>query len=392
MLGIFWGALPISYLLSGSSILFLSVLLCIYAFLIPMTGLTRAPRIAAAFFSLMCLFITISFLVEIGRDVDILEYFGVFLFTINLTLMICLIRPEKTYQFSRNFYIASVACAGLHVALILLGAMDRIGDRYLFFGGSHPNLGGEIYGIAAYAGAISMKKRTYAILSLPIFISAFYLQSRTGFIVVLLNVLFKIYLESNGKISAKSILLGVFLMICSLAAIMSYGPIRTWFLSSVILYDNAYRGVSTGLVSGRDGLWENALNVFMDRPIFGNGIGFVHSNDIVAHSPILYSLIMFGVFGLLFWIFIFSNYIRIFRHSRFFAILLLPSTIMLVLNDRFMNSNSFPVIYYFFILQLARYVVLTSKRGLKEGVTPRPDMLSFTRPAKASSEKNVALQ
>jgi hypothetical protein len=118
--------------------------------------------------------------------------------------------------------------------------------------------------------------------------------------------------------------------------------------------DNIDRGISTGMVTGRDMQWLMAWQDFANRPFFGNGLSFYASEQSIgAHTPILYALSYFGILGFAFWVLIFIGIFIVARKNFTEFVLLSPSIIILIVNDRFLNSNSSPLFFYFYILKTA---------------------------------------
>jgi O-antigen ligase len=120
-------------------------------------------------------------------------------------------------------------------------------------------------------------------------------------------------------------------------------------LSNLFLLDNQYRGIDTGFV-GREEHWENAWNVFLQYPLFGIGFGYFRpgTGTVTPHSMWLGMLSMMGLMSIFILIAMLQNGWRIYRTNIIVFLLLLSFIPMTIFNDRFVNLNPYP--FLFFIL------------------------------------------
>ncbi|MBT0958205.1 O-antigen ligase family protein [Alphaproteobacteria bacterium KMM 3653] len=283
------------------------------------------------------------------------NYFALALFAMHLAALLTLVDRHSISHFCRNFYLTSSATAVLYIAFASAGMVDDHFGRLMFFGNSHPNLGGEIYGIAVFIGALCISKRSYFVLALPMIYATLLLQSRTGTVVIAGTIIAKMVFERRGRITKGSVIIGAGLFSFAALLLVLEGSVIDYIAKDVLLAEDTHRGASTGFITGRDAQWRQAWGFFAERPLFGHGMGLYSDGVRGAHNPLLYSLSMFGVFGFAFWVWIGLGLFGLLRHDVRVIVLLVPVSLMLILNDRFINSNSFPLLYYFLIVQLGRF-------------------------------------
>jgi hypothetical protein len=166
----------------------------------------------------------------------------------------------------------------------------------------------------------------------------------------------KIIIERSESINLRSLCFGGALLTLASFSLLAFESSKKWLLENVLFADDQLRGASSGFLSGRDVRWQDAWNSFIDRPFFGHGLNwYIDGISLGAHSPFLYSLVYFGIFGLTFWIFFLVRFFVIAKYNLHIAVLLLPCFLMFVLNDRFLNSNAFPLLLYFIVIRLSQF-------------------------------------
>lgn len=158
-LGTLWGIVPLSYWLTGSANPAYVAILAAYAIAIGLGAVRSVPHVAFEVVAVIGIFLALSVVVEVDEVINIPSYVGIGLFVVNLTLLLSIIQPKQTLVFLRVFFEVTAACAVLHVFLVLGGKVGDNYGRYLFLGDMHPNLGGEIYAVAGFAGAISSGRK-----------------------------------------------------------------------------------------------------------------------------------------------------------------------------------------------------------------------------------------
>jgi O-antigen ligase len=355
LLGVSWGLLPLTYLFPGGHFILYGLHVVLYAVIMLVGRKNKIPQASASLIFICFIFLILSLSQDSYGNFNKMNYAALLLFTMNLACLIVLVDRNVIQQFSSNFFLATAFCAVFYIVLVHLGKVPDHYGRLYFIGDEHPNLAGEIFGIAAFAGAISMQKKSFLIACFPMIYATFIMETRTGTVVIGLTIIAKILLESKGKISKRSLVNGCLVSLLILGFAMLEGTLIRLIATEVLLSEDANRGASSGFVSGRDSQWRAAWSFFTERPWFGWGMGLYSEGVRGAHNPLLYSLSMFGIFGLLFWLWLGVGFLRIVQKDIRIFILLVPVSLMIVLNDRFMNSNSFPLLYYLFIIQLGRF-------------------------------------
>ena len=354
VLGTTWGLIPLGYLTPFGPDPFHLLNATVSAGTIVGQRQSSLPNKSLQLLLIGFIFTLVSFVTELKGTPQFGAYLAMWFFCINLSLLIAALNTSQIEIFASRFFKVTSYVAVLHLALLFAGQIEDHWGRYFFIGDSHPNLGGEIYGIAVAAGALSTSRRTLVIYTLPMLFSAFLMQTRTGLTVMGLTVLFRVCFFDDGGLSAKTFFKG-FLASILLLILLSLTPFASDFIADkVFLVNDTSRGADTGFVSGRDSQWAMAWGYFVDSPIWGKGLSFYSGDVAGAHNPILYSLSMFGIFGLLFWLWLLSNARLLLQQGKTILFALAPTGLMLILNDRFMDSNSFPLLYYFFIVQFSR--------------------------------------
>jgi O-antigen ligase len=353
ILGTLWGAVPLSYWLIGDPVIIYALILFFYFAYSILYGIKRPTQNSILMLATVQFYLFISSFVDV-ENASFTPYITVTLFVVNLFFLLIIIDKSEIKVFLRYFFVTTSFFAFAHIILVLTGQIEDSNGRYLFFGNTHPNLGGEIYAVAAFAGAISLGKKAYLFYSLPFIVSSFYLQSRTGMTVVALTLIFRLFFTDKDKFQFRNLIVGTYITFFIVSILLSVSSIRIWLIERVLFFEDVNRGIGTGLVTGRDDRWAQAWDDFSKSPFFGNGLNW-HSDglNLSAHNPILFSLVYFGIFGFIFWVIITHSIIRIFLTQFQTFLLLSPNLIMILLNDRFLNSNAFPLLFYFCILKLS---------------------------------------
>mgnify|MGYP003643723043 CR=1 FL=1 len=354
-LGLLWGILPLFYIIPGGNIIFYLLQIVVSLFLFLILSKKEIPTACLGIAGIGAVFFVQSGYMDAHQNFVLSNYLGLTLFVLNISLLISLVDRESILAFSRNFFIFSSVCAIIHIIFIKAGLISGLWGRFSFFGGSHPNLGGEIFAISAFAGAISMKKSSFLLLCIPMLISTYFMETRTGMIVIGLTALMKIIFEVDGELTKSNLLRRILLCMPIVIVILLEGSLIRGAAEEILLASDPDRGLATGFVSGRNYQWMQAWESFTLHPWFGSGMGLYEDSMRGAHNPFLYSISMYGVVGLIFWIWLGWYAYSLVKSNFKIFIFLLPSTLMLVLNDRFMNSNSFPLLFYFYVIQFGRF-------------------------------------
>lgn len=318
-----------------------------------LVALLRAPGRAGVFFHLpalsaMAVLLAMSCWLG-GAESD--AWIAAFGFVAHLVLTMAAVRPDKIRP-----YLASVAYAGLAVAvmydlLVILGRIEVVYGRYLFFGGSHPNLGSEILAMTTVAACMSLGFRRFLLVALPALIAAGLMQGRAALLVMLLAIAIRLCVWV-----VKQRRLVIIVVLCvgalGLAALLS-APVRNWLATTagtVFLTDDPYRGFGTGFV-GRSDRWQAAWNSFLEKPLFGQGFGFYESTGVEsAHNFYMYALVEFGFLALPIFLYAIWCMRRMATVSPREFVCFLPIMVLTVLNDRFINLNPYPFVMIAIVL------------------------------------------
>lgn len=246
-------------------------------------------------------------------------------------------------------YLLAITCVTAAVILgylasWALGDLPTLWGRYLYFGEASPNLGGEIIAACLFAAGIHLRGRSFLVLSTLALFPLILMQTRAALLAVVcmqaICFYFSVYRQSS--LFSRSIMLGV-----ALAAIgISWATLQD-LISNVLLLADANRGFDTGFV-GRDILWQAAANAFYDSPIIGQGLGYFESiGSVGAHNLFLFILAENGLIGLFIIGWILYGVFR-FGFSRE-TLWFLPFFVLAAFNDRFVNLNPYPFLFYMFM-------------------------------------------
>lgn len=150
--------------------------------------------------------------------------------------------------------------------------------------GIHPNWWGEL-GFAFILASLALRKRTTSVLFIVIALVLFFLvQSRGALLASMAGIACYGFLNVQISLSLKRILpvtsfVGAGLLFLLFVFNDTYQSLKDFLNSRVLLLNDPYRGIDTGL-TGRLESWDYALEVFVDNPVFGNGmdtLGEVHN-------------------------------------------------------------------------------------------------------------------
>lgn len=269
-------------------------------------------------------------------------------FFLHLTLTLLLVPREIGPYLRAVSYIVAVASA-LFILMALAGQVPVVWDRYHYFHGTHPNLGAEIAAMGAICAAMALKTRPFLIASAPMLVSSLMLQGRAAILAIAAVIGMK--MARWLYLAAKSHRQRLWIVIAGpiiLVALLFSLPM----ILDAMRLDDAYRGAGTGLV-GRTERWGLAWSDFLDHPLTGIGLGgSTASEELTPHNFFLYGLSEMGmmfapiVFALLY------MSVRARRNYGWTALYLAPVTLLLVMNDRFMNLNLYPFLVYFLLFAL----------------------------------------
>jgi O-antigen ligase len=232
--------------------------------------------------------------------------------------------------------------------------------RYTFIYGTQPNLGGEILftGFIAFCIARSNTKLIVVTFSLYFFALGL-LQSRAAMLSILIAAFVYIYMEKIRRFTPV-IRVGI---ISVVALIIVWYCVFDWEnLSNLFKLEDEYRGIGTGFV-GREDRWESALNTFLKFPLFGAGFGYFKDDIPSPHSMWLGMLSMMGLMSFFIVTAILQNGLRIYAANKTVFLFLLSFAPMTIFNDRFVNLNPYPFLFFILLLLPSNALMVGAQRS-----------------------------
>jgi len=169
----------------------------------------------------------------------------------------------------------------------------------LTLGTAHPNFLGIVsFGLAVSALAVRPRILAALLIAGNIFI-IIETESRSALGAVLLALLVFALLHAYQVRERRGALALIGVIFCAaIVAVLYYGTIESWF-SSLFFLNDRYRGLGTGF-TGREGAWQEAIDLFMENPVLG--VGFrMHERYMTvtpsAHNGYLSILAETGIVG-----------------------------------------------------------------------------------------------
>jgi hypothetical protein len=253
----------------------------------------------------------------------------------------------------KAFALSSFVSCGVFLIQILLHVPSVSADflgRYNFISGSHPNLGGEIL----YAGfvAFCLSKRTdkeFMIVFGFYIVELYFLQSRAALISFLFVTSVYIY---DRHISHHVLERRIFEMLSLIFVLGMLIYLHTRNMSGIFSLDDKYRGVGTGFV-GREERWEFAWDTFKRNPIFGVGFGYFRNEEMADYTPHnmwLYMVTTMGAMCVITATSLFRSILNLYNVNRYCFLLVCSSFPMTIFNDRFLNLNPYPFLFFVILL------------------------------------------
>lgn len=272
-------------------------------------------------------------------------------FTISMLLTLLILRESNFFEYVKYLVLVPFLAAIFHIYLYFTDGLVNSYGRYFYLGGSHPNLGGEISAIAVLAASIIFRFRLFIFITVIFFYSAFLMQARAALIVIIGLVLVRI-MFGIWSMGSRHRVLSIMLIFIAGFIFLMFGGVREFIAEDILLLNDISRGLNTGFV-GRDARWLMAWELFLNNPVFGNGISiFGDAGFSSPHNAFLYGLAQHGVLSLVFWIILAHRWKLILSTSFYMATIIAIGSILLIFNDRFINLNSFPFVYYIIILSM----------------------------------------
>jgi len=275
-------------------------------------------------------------------------------FVIHLLLTLAALRRDAVGAYLKAVAFFGLVLAAVYDVMAMMGGIEIRYGRYLFFGGSHPNLGSEIFAMSLVAAAMSFDLRRFAIVAPISLLAVILMQGRAALLVMLLVCLVRILqlvskskrvLSFTGLATALALLVVIYIDTSREAVIAMF--------NSLFMLDDPYRGTGTGFV-GRSERWEMAWDAFVEKPIFGQGFGFYATKGIEgAHNFYMYSLVEFGLVSVPIFAYGLWCLVRVRRFDAAIFARFLPISILTVFNDRFINLNPYPFVMIALLLAMS---------------------------------------
>lgn len=301
------------------------------------------------------------FFSTVVNDVEPLSVYKALAVLVSLLLTLVVIRRDLR-GYAMGLSITGALICVIYIAQAQLGMIGNHFGRMLFLGDSHPNLGGEMLGMIVIMSALCLSPRLYFSLASAAGYCVWLMQSRAGLLAILISVfvyaLFN-FAKTYGWMRCFVITaFGVIILIAViLAGIASGSPLAIsvyeFFWNTLFLANDVYRGVGTGM-SGRADHWAEAVRIFLEHTLFGAGLEYsARLNVIQPHNWFLYALAQFGILGIL----VAFTYVVALARAMWArlsnVVVILPTLLLLLINDRFLNLNIYPLGMYVLVFVTA---------------------------------------
>lgn len=317
-----------------------------------------APRLSAGAFAAPGI-VAIAFMVLLNASVagtdtaSLLQGLG---FVAHLLLTTLAIRRGATDRYLFGFAAVAALSAATHIALCGAGAIKNHFGRFLYLGNSHPNLGGEINAMAAVAVGFSLRKRGVFLALTALLISAYLMQSRASLLVIAAVFGLRLIMLTPRFVRSSTgvLLYRISLAVLSISAIAAYWASVEGVTTTLLMLNDEHRGSSSGFV-GRSGRWYVASKIFEAHPVFGAGFGYFERAGLPSpHSFLWYALAEGGIISFVIIVTVIGAYtIHMARSAPSRLLLLTPTLALFLFNDRFLNLNPYP--FVFFVILLAGF-------------------------------------
>lgn len=319
------------------------------AFVFLRKGVRLSQSTSMYLFLLLLLALTSALL----NQSDLHSLFPLFGFIAQFILSYALVRVNRGLHYCRGVAFGGLAISVIYLFMLFSGQiLDHYG-RYKFFGDSHPNLGSEILFISVLCAGLSLRDRYFGLILLGATLSILMMQGRAALlsVIVVFSVRLCIYLNSRWNVfTVKGLILAsavVFIVGVFLFDFIYIG------ISKTFLLDDQFRGAGTGFV-GREDRWAVAINVFLDHPFFGAGIGYFDTAGLPSpHNMYLYAISEIGILSVLIFTVMASAFYKIWSKDRRVFYLISPALILTLFNDRFIDINPYPFCFILIIFLAA---------------------------------------
>lgn len=283
---------------------------------------------------------------------------------VSLAMTIMILSDENVTAYMKAFGFSCLMSSAVFLFQLYLVPLNTSGlweqsGRYSFIFFTQPNLGGEILFTGFVAFCMGRLRMSLLIATFILyFIVISLVESRAALLSILLAFFLYLYVEKVRWLAPGSRIA----FASSLAVIaVVFGLLYRESVSHLFLLDDQYRGFGTGFV-GREEHWDSALSVFMQSPFFGIGFGYFRKDVVTPHSMWLAMLSMMGAMGFFILVVMWKNVWRIYAANTTTFLLLLSFIPMTIFNDRFLNLNPYPFLFYVLLFLPSKALALNIQR------------------------------
>ena len=291
------------------------------------------------------------------NSVDLIDVLRVVMAVFSIILTLVIINGDFK-RYSIGLAAIGFAISALYIIQYRTGSIVEVNDRLYFFGGSHPNLGGEILSVIVILATTTLKPRAFSALFLVSSYCCWLMQSRASILAMIVSALlyaaFYVY-SKFGKVHATISIFclvvfgGLYLVIATSSGAEGPTKVIEFFYNSVFLVEDSYRGADSGL-SGRDLNWYQTLEIIDTYFFAGAGIEYPRRLDILQpHNWFLYPVALFGLFGYFVIATMIHALVKVTISNKDELVRIVPILVLLMLNDRFMNMNINPLGIYVYL-------------------------------------------
>jgi O-antigen ligase len=271
-------------------------------------------------------------------------------FFISLLITLSVISGANYLAYMKSISLSVLISMVVYFAFAYYGQIEVAWNRWLYFGDTQPNLGGEIFYSGVLAATLYYKKPN-ALLALFIamsFIAIVMVEARSALIATCAACLIWLdYTTLRAFRPAKRFLIIVCLAIATLSVLLFKSDTVWKVIDESLFLSNEYRGIGTGF-AGRTERWSYAIETFIESPIFGVGFGYFRGSmaEVSPHSFWLYMMTNLGLLGVLSLAVIAICLKGIWKENRFAFWMVTSSMPLTIFNDRFVNINPYPFLIF----------------------------------------------
>ncbi|MDF9392786.1 MULTISPECIES: O-antigen ligase family protein [Methylococcus] len=279
---------------------------------------------------------------SIGLDFVLAHIVGIVGMLFAIQWAVTNLSPETLMRYLAIFLVPLIVLA-IGVALQEGGWTSRAAPFDI-----HPNWWGEL-GFAFTACTLALHSNKAKVLLIGVAMVLFFLvQSRGALLATCVCIGVYIFFSIKHMIMKKTTLLRIIAAIIGTGAALATqqdAVLQAWAFikGNVLLLDNSYRGVESGL-SGRVDGWSRALSIFAENPIFGQGIDTlneVHNGflRLAGEGGMLLLLVILFMIGITF-------YQSLKKRNYMVASIILGYIVYVMTYPRMLNMNLASAIFY----------------------------------------------